>query len=196
MSKFLAPRVSRAAAALAALCVFALAPVAAQAADTNATGTLSAGGVSNTAPPITPFTATLSGVTQTVFAAVGAWSVTDATGSGGGYSVTVSSGVPSVNTTSIAGSVPSVGWVTLTPTTATAAAGNPAPASTHPVAAGPQMLSATAATIEHAAVATGSGEWDFAADSGVTKNLAVVIPGNALVGSYSDTLTFTSSPGA
>ena len=59
-----------------------------------------------------------------------------------------------------------------------------------------QALGATAATIDSAAASTGAGEWDFPADSGAAANLAVVIPGNAAVGAYSDTLTFTAAPGA
>ena len=52
--------------------------------------------LSNTAPAITPFTATLSGVNQTKLTAVGSWSVTDATGSNAGYSVTVAASAPAV----------------------------------------------------------------------------------------------------
>jgi hypothetical protein len=148
----------RAAVALGVASAFALAPIAAQAADTNSTGTLTAGALSNTAPAITPFTATLTGVNQTVDTAVGAWDVNDATGASPGYTVTVSAGAPSINATSLAGSL-GLTWLTLTPTTATADPSNPAPASTHPVAtATPQALGATAATIDSAAVNTGSGE--------------------------------------
>ena len=45
------------------------------------------GSLSNTAPAITPFAATLTGLTQTVHTAVGAWSVIDTRGSGAGYLV-------------------------------------------------------------------------------------------------------------
>ena len=89
MTKFPSPRLFRATAGLAALCAIAVIPVVAQAADTDATGTLTAGGLTNTAPAITPFTLTLDGATHTVTTKVGAWSVTDATGSNAGYSVTV-----------------------------------------------------------------------------------------------------------
>jgi hypothetical protein len=190
MSKHLIPRVSRVAAGLAALSAFAVIPMAAQAAETDVSGTLTGGALTNTAPAITPFAATLSGVTQTVPTAVGAWSVTDATGSNAGYSVTVAATAPTVN-----GSAPSAGTgasLTLTPTTATAASGNPA--TTGPVAQSAQTLSTTAATIDNSAAGTGQGQWDFAADSGVTENLAVVIPGNASAGTYSSTLTFTTAP--
>lgn len=164
--------------------------MAAQAADTDATGTLSAGSLSNTAPAITAFSATLTGVTQTVPTAVGAWSVTDATGSNSGYSVTVAASAPTVGgTTAGAGTG---GSLTLTPTTATAASGNPAIIG--PVARSAQLLSTTAATIENAIVGTGQGKWEFAADSGATKNLSVVIPGNASSGAYSSTLTYTTAP--
>ena len=76
MSKFLTPGVSRVAVGMAVLGAFAVVPFAAQAADTNATGTLSAGSLSDTAPVIAPFTATLTGDNQTVNTAVGGWSVT------------------------------------------------------------------------------------------------------------------------
>ena len=92
MSKSLTPRVSRVVAGMAVLGAFAVVPFAAQAADTNATGTLSAGSLSNTAPVITPFTATLTGDNQTVNAKVGSWSVTNATGNVHSYTVNVSAG--------------------------------------------------------------------------------------------------------
>ena len=60
--------------------------------------------------------------------------------------------------------------------------------------AGPLAVGATAVTIENAAVNTGAGKWDFAADTGGVQNLSVTIPGNAAPGAYSDTLTFTSAP--
>ena len=195
MSKFLTPRVSRVAVGMAVLCAFAAVPFAAQAAGTNATGTLSAGALSNTAPVIAPFTATLTGDNQTVNTTVGGWSVTDATGNVDSYTVNVSAGAPTINGTSVAGSLGST-WLTLTPTQAVAAANNPAPPATAPVPATAQALGATAATIDSAAASTGAGEWDFPADSGAAAKLAVVIPGNAAVGAYSDTLTFTTAPGA
>jgi hypothetical protein len=52
-------------------------------------------------------------------------------------------------------------------------------------------LGTTAATIQNAIADTGQGKWDFA--SGATR-LAVVIPGDASVGEYSSTLTFTAAP--
>jgi hypothetical protein len=183
----------RAAVALGVAAAFAVAPIAAQAATTAATGTLTAGAVSNTAPAISPFTAVLTGVNQTVRTAVGPWDVDDATGAGPGYTVTVTAGVPFNNVTALTASLGST-WMTLTPNQAVADASNPAPASTAPVPAGPQALGATAATIDSAAVNTGSGMWDFPADAGAAASLAVVIPGDAQAGSYSDTLTFTSAP--
>jgi hypothetical protein len=87
--------------------------------------------------------------------------------------------------------------MTLTPTAATATAGNPAV--TGPVdGAGtttsltPVLVSSGAATTDNAAVNTGQGSWDFAAAG----NLVVVIPGDASAGYYTSTLTFTSAPGA
>lgn len=185
----------RTALALGTFCAFAAAPIAAQADTTAATGTLSAGGLSVVAPPITPFTASLTGVNQTVITAVGAWNLTDAIGDGAAYNVSVSAGAPSIGGTSIAGSLGGT-WLALTPTTSARDANNPAPATTHPVAiAGSLAVGATAVTIENAAVNTGAGKWDFAADTGGVQNLAVTIPGNATPGAYSDTLTYTIAAG-
>jgi hypothetical protein len=190
MSKFMQPRIAAVAAALAVTSAIAIAPMAAQAADTDAVGTLAGGALSNTAPPITAFNATLTGVTQTVRTAVGASAVIDATGTNAGYSLTVAATAPTVDgDTAGAGTGASL---TLTPTTATPAAGNPA--QTGPVATGAQALSTTAATIQNAAAGTGQGEWNFAADAGPVNNLAVVIPGDASAGAYSSTLTFTTAP--
>jgi hypothetical protein len=174
--------------------------MAAQAADTPLTGTLSAGLLSNTAPAITPFTATLSGVNQTELTAVGSWSVADATGSNAGYSVTVAASAPVVTVADgpDAGTARDVvyegtgGNLTLTPKTTTAAAGNPA--GTGPVAQVAQLLGTTGATIQDAPAGTGQGQWDSAADNGTTENsLAVVIPGDASAGDYSSTLTYTTA---
>jgi WxL domain surface cell wall-binding len=185
----------RTAIALGTVCAIAAAPAMARADTTAATGTLTAGGLSVVAPSITPFTAILTGVDQTVHTPVGAWSLTDAVGDGAAYNVSVSAGPPSIGGTSIAGSLGGT-WLALTPTTATADASNPAPASTHPVAiAGSLAVGATAVTIENAAVNTGAGKWNFAADSGGVENLAVTIPGNAVPGAYSDTLTYTIAAG-
>jgi hypothetical protein len=195
MTKFLTPRVVRVAAGLAVASAFAVAPMVAQADTTTATGTIGAGALSEVAPAIAPFTAALTGVNQSVGTAVGAWSLTDAVGDGAAYNVSVSAGAPTIGGTSIAGSLGST-WLALTPTTATADASNPAPASTHPVAiAGPVAVGATAATIENAAVNTGAGQWDFAADTGAVHSLAVTLPGNAKSGAYSDTLTYTIAAG-
>ena len=116
MTKFSNPRGLRIILGMAVASAFAAAPIAAQADTTNATGTLTAGGLSVSAPPITPFTASLTGVNETVNTAVGAWNLTDAIGDGAAYNVSVSSGVPSINGTSIAGSVGDT-WMALTPTT-------------------------------------------------------------------------------
>jgi hypothetical protein len=198
---FLNSPVSWLAAGVVAVWGCALAPMAAQAADTPLTGTLSAGLLSNTAPAITPFTATLSGVNQTKLTAVGSWSVTDATGSNAGYSVTVAASAPVVTVPDgpDAGTEPDVvyqgtgGTLTLTPKTTTAAAGNPA--GTGPVAQAAQLLGTTGATIQAAPAGTGQGQWNSAPDNGTTENsLAVVIPGDASAGDYSSTLTYTTAP--
>jgi hypothetical protein len=150
------------------------------------------GPLSNTAPAIEPFSAQLTGLTQTVQVAVGSWSVTDPTGSNNGYSVTVAASAPKVNGSP--GEAGTGGSLTLTPGTATAAAGNSA--TTGPVPGTAQQLSTTATTIANAPAGTGQGQWNFAADSGNTKSLAVRIPGDASTGAYSSTLTFTTAPPA
>ncbi len=197
---FLNSRVSWLAASVVAVAGYALAPMAAQGADTPLTGTLSAGLLSDTAPAITPFTATLSGVNQTKLTAVGSWSVTDATGSNAGYSVTVAASAPVVTVADgpDGGTERDVayegtgGTITLTPKTTTAAAGNPA--DTGPVAQAAQLLGTTAATIQDAPAGTGQGQWNSATDNGTTENsLAVVIPGDASAGDYSSTLTYTTA---
>lgn len=194
MTKFSLPRSSRIIAGLCVASAFAAAPMA-QADTTSATGTLSAGGLSVVAPAITPFTATLTGVNQTVNTAVAGWNLTDAVGDGAAYNVSVTAAAPTIGGTSIAGSLGAT-WLALTPTTAGADVNNPAAPSTHPVAiAGSQAVGATAVTIENAAVNTGAGKWDFAADTGGTQNLGVTIPGNATPGAYSDTLTYTIAAG-
>jgi hypothetical protein len=192
MKKFSTPRVARIAAGLAVASAFVVAPMVAQADTTVATGTIGAGALSEVAPAITPFTASVTGVNQSVNAAVGAWTLTDAIGDGAAYNVSVSAGAPTIGSTSIAGSLGTT-WLALTPGTVAPDASNPAPASTHPVAvAGPVAVGATAATIENAAVNTGAGRWDFAANA---TGLAVTIPGDAQAGAYSDTLTYTIAAG-
>ena len=190
MTKFSSPRLFRAAVGLAAVGAFAVAPVAAHAGNTDADGTLTSGGLALATPSISTFSRPLTGLTQVVPAQVGAWSVTDATGSNDGYSVTVAASSPTVNgVVADAGTDPSL---QLTPTTATPATNNPA--ATGPVAAdGPQTLTPTPTTIDNAAATTGQGEWDFAADPMGTANLAIVIPGDASAGAYSSTLTFTTA---
>jgi hypothetical protein len=165
----------------------------AQAATTQATGTVGAGSLSNTAPTISPFQVDLSGVTQTVDTSVGSWNVIDATGTNDGYSVTVAASDPVISGSTAASPTAGTGFaLELTPATAVAAAGNPATAG--PVASSTVTLGSTASTIENAPVGTGQGEWDFPADTGNTKSLAVVIPGDASNGDYSSTLTFTTAP--
>jgi hypothetical protein len=150
------------------------------------TATQCTGSLSNTAPAITPFTAKLTGRNQTVHTTVGAWSVTDASGTNAGCSVTVTASAPTVNGSSAAAGTG--GSLTLTPT---AAIGNQA--TTAPVPAPPQTLSLTPATIENAPAGTGQGEWDFSADSGSAQSLAIVVPGDAGSGSYRSILTFTTA---
>jgi hypothetical protein len=199
MSKSITPRVSRVIAGLVVASAFAAAPVAAQAATTQAQGLLTGGALTNSAPSIAPLDTALTGVTQTVNAGVGGWNVTDATGSNSGYTLTVASSAPTDNTAAdglgTALNAGTGGSMTLTPTTATATAGNPAP--TGPVDGSgtttsltPVLVSSGGATVANAAVSTGQGSWDFAAAG----NLAVVIPGDASAGYYTSTLTYTSAP--
>lgn len=186
MSKVISPRVTRAAAGLAVLSAFAVMPMAARANidTTDALGTLTGGSLTVTAPDITPFGATLTGITQTVTTDVSAWNVTDATGSDDGYSITVSASAPAV----AGGSAGTGGSMTLTPTTASAAAGNPA--TTGPDTKTAQLISGAAATISNAAAGSGQGSWNYAAGEDA---LSVVIPGNASAGAYSSTLTYTTA---
>jgi hypothetical protein len=201
MSKSITPRVSRVIAGLFVASAFAAAPVVAQAdsASTQAQGLLTGGTLTNTAPTIASLDTALTGAIQTVDAAVGGWNVTDATGSNAGYTVTVASSAPTDNSAAdgsgAALSPGTGGSMTLTPTAATAHAGNPAP--TGPVdGAGattsltPVLVSSGAATVANAAASTGQGSWDVAAAG----NLAVVIPGDASAGYYTSTLTYTSAP--
>ena len=198
MSKFLTPRLSRVAAGLAVLSAVAVVPVVAQAADTDATGTLSAGSLTNTAPAFTPFSATLTGLVQTKNTPVGTWSVTDATGSDDGYSITVSATAPTVDADSApGGTTPAViagSTLKLYATTAAAVGGN---ANTAPVARLAQQLDVdgtpAASTIQNAPVNTGQGPWSFPADNGASTGLEVVIPGTATPGAYSSTLTYTTA---
>jgi hypothetical protein len=195
MPKFLTPRCSRIITGLVVASGFAAAPMVAQADTTKATGTITAGGLTVVAPPISAFAATLTGVNQTVNTAVGAWSLTDAIGNGAAYNVSVTAGAPTIAGTSIAGSLGST-WLALTPSTSAADVNNPAAPSTHPVAvAGPLAVGATAVTIDNAAINTGAGKWDFAGDTGGVQNLAVTLPGDAVPGAYSDTLTYTIAAG-
>jgi Ice-binding-like/WxL domain surface cell wall-binding len=148
--------------------------------------------VSSITPPIAAFSAQLTGLDQTVYTGVGAWSVTDATDSNAGFSVTVAASPATVNgSTSAAGTGASL---TLTPGTATAANYNPP--GTAPVPSPPQLLSTTPATIENAVAGTGQGQWDFPADSDATPSLAIVIPGDSAKGAYESTLAFTTAPPA
>jgi len=185
----LTPRSSRVLAGFAVLSAFAVAPMAAQAADTDATGTLGAGSLTNTAPAITPFTATLTGLAQTENTPVGTWGVTDATGSDDGYSVTVAATAPTVDDVVIAGST-----LKLYTNSAQAVGGN---TNTAPVAQVAQQLDVdgtlAASTIQNAPTGTGQGPWTFAADNGAGTGLEVVIPGTATPGAYSSTLTYTTA---
>ena len=178
-------RIARIVAGVAVVSAFAVAPMAAQGADTDATGTLTGGSLTNTAPVIEAFTAGLTGVNQTITTDVGAWSVNDARGTNLGYNITLAATAPTVGGT--VDGAGTGGSLTMGATTATAAAGNPA--ATGPVSSS-QLLSTTAATIDAAVAGTGQGQWDFAPDA---DNLSVVIPGNASAGAYTSTLTYTAA---
>lgn len=186
MPKSLVPLVARVVPGAVVVAALAALPLSARAADTNVTGTLTGGLLTNTAPAITPFSAALTGVNRAITTGVGGWTITDATGSNAGYSVTVSATAPTVDgSTTKAGTGSSL---SLTPSTATAAAGNPA--TVGPTASAPQLLGPSAVTIESAAQGAGQGAWNLPA---VPAGLSVVIPGDARVGAYSSTLTFTAA---
>ena len=199
MTKFITPRAARVAAGLLVASAFAAVPMVAQAADSVATGDLTGGNLTNTAPAIGSLSAALTGVAQTVNAAVGPWNVTDASGTNAGYTITVAASAPTDNSAADgSGTVLSPGTggsMTLTPTAAAATAGNTAP--TGPLegagvanSATPLLVSGGAVTTDNAAAGTGQGSWDFATGG----NLAVVIPSDASAGFYSSTLTYTSAP--
>jgi hypothetical protein len=150
------------------------------------------GSLSNTAPTISSFAATLTGAVQTIHTAVGAWSVADSRGTGAGYSVTVAATAPTVDGSPVAAGTGAS--MTLTPRTPTRAAGNAA--TTGPVAAAARQLSTTATTIATAIPGTGRGGWDFPADTGDLRSLELLIPADAGPGAFSSTLTFTTAPPA
>jgi hypothetical protein len=200
MYKFSTQRLTRTAIGLAAVSAFALAPMAAQAAPGDVTGTLGAGLLTNSIPTITPFTAGLTGLAQNVYTEVGTMNVTDATGSNAGYTIAVTALAPQVNgDPALAGTG---GSITLTPQTATRTAGNSAP--TGPVAStgtSPSIVGAPY-TIDTATSNTGQGSWDTTADTGsmgvgsthaANNSLRVVIPADATAGAYTSTLTFTTA---
>jgi len=150
-------------------------------------------GLSNTAPAIAPFSATLTGASQTVHAAVGAWSVTDPSGTDAGYRVTVAAGAATVGGDEAAAGTG--GSVALTTRDPVAAAGNPV--TLGPIATeGPQALTTIATTIATASLGEGQGIWNFRADAGIEKSLSFVIPADASAGAYRRTLTFTTAPPA
>jgi hypothetical protein len=197
MSKLIFPRVTRAAAGWAAVSLLAAVPMVAQAADSAATGTLTGGSLTNTAPAFTAFSATLTGLAQTVHTPVGAWTVSDATGSDAGYSISVSATAPTVDADGAGGGAPAViagSTLKLHPTSAVPVGGN---ANVAPVAEAAQQLdvdgSPTASTIQNAPAGSGQGPWSFPADADVAKGLEVVIPGTATPGDYSSTLTYTTA---
>jgi hypothetical protein len=204
MHAFSSPRLARAAIGLAAVCAFAVAPMAAQAANTtgptgtDTSGQVSAGDLTFSAPALGSFDTTLTGVSQTAHATVGDWNITDARGSHAGYSVMVKASVPTVGT---AGATLPDGSITITPTKASATDGNTgttAPvtgagttqASTPP---GVNLIAGTATAIDNATTNTGEGSWAFTGDSGDVKSLAVVIPSDTTAGTYGSTLTFTAA---
>jgi hypothetical protein len=191
MSKFSITQAPRFAAGLVLVAAMAAVPMSAQAADTPVTGTLTGGTLTNTAPTIAPFAATLTGATQTVPTDVGAWGVTDATGGNAGYNITASATAPAVG--GVAAAAGTGATLSLLPSTAAPAAGNPNTQADAPVAAAQQEITAGAVTIQSAAADTGQGAWDFPA---VPNGLEAVIPGDASAGAYTSTVTYTAAPPA
>lgn len=196
MSKFPTLRVPSVA-GLTVLAILAASPMAAEAAQTTAAGTLDAGDLTVTAPVITPFSVTLTGLAQTVNTPVGAWNATDATGSDDGYSITVAASTPTVDPDGPGGAAPAPitgATMKLHTTEATPVGGN---ANTPPVAQDPQQLdisgTPTASTIQNAPAGTGQGPWRFPADTAPDSGLELVIPGTAHHGDYASTLTFTTA---
>jgi len=178
-------RVARIVAGLAVVSAFAVAPMAAQADDTNLGGTLSGGALTVVAPDITAFGVTLNGVAQTETTTLGAWSMTDATGTNDGYTVTASATAPTVG--AVEADAGTGGSISLMPQTATAAPGNLAAAGPAKIGAVLQPLPETgvgAVTIQNAPATDGQGAWNVAADTGGAESLSVVIPGDVSVLAY------------
>lgn len=179
-------------------------PVAAPGATSDLGGTLIPGSLTNTAPTLGSFSATLTGVDQTVHTTVGSWSVTDATGNDDGWRVGVTASQARADGSTGRGD----GDLSIqlrTPATVIPAEGNSAPAGSAPYI-GPGTTSDAPATLTlhstspqtianaPANSGRGRGEWVFPADAGATKSLAVMIPADAYAGTYSIALTFTIAP--
>ena len=140
-----------------------------------------------------PFNYELTGATDEVTTAVGAYTVGDATGSNAGWSLAVTASAPTVAGTEAGASTGST--VSLATSAATAATGNPTVLANAPEvpAAGLQLLDPTdIVTVLNADAATGQGAWDVAAPGAA--GLAVSIPGDASSGAFLSTLTYTMSP--
>ncbi len=193
--KRLTPHILQITAGLAMLCAFAVAPVAAQASEsesktTEAKYTLEGGPLTITAPAIAPFTATLKGTAQVAKTAVGAWTINDARGSNAGYSVTVEASpvevFPAGAEAPEAAAAGSQLAITGTQATEQEELGYTAPVPN----VTSQPLSQTPVTIQNAPVGSGQMQWNVPAGA---EAMEVVIPGNAVLGVYSSTLTFTTS---
>ena len=193
--KRLTPHILQITAGLAMLCAFAVAPVAAQASEsesktTEAKYTLEGGPLTITAPAIAPFTATLKGTAQVAKTAVGAWTINDARGSNAGYSVTVEASpvevLPAGAEAPEAAAAGSQLAITGTQATEQEELGYTAPVPN----VTSQPLSQTPVTIQNAPAGSGQMQWNVPAGA---EAMEVVIPGNAVLGVYSSTLTFTTS---
>jgi hypothetical protein len=186
---FLSSRAIRIAAAVAVASAIAASPASAQ--DAPAAGTLAAGDLTVVPPVITAFNFELTGATATVPTNVAAYTLADATGSNAGWSLAVTATAPTVDTDPLLAGTGST--VSLTPTAATAATGNPTVVGNAPeTTAGLQLLDPVdITTVLNADAATGQGAWDVAAG---TNGLSVVIPGDASEGAFLSTLTYTMSP--
>ncbi len=168
------------------LAAAAVVPAASQADTTAVDWTIAGGSLTVAAPAITAFSATLTGVDQTVRTAVGNWQVDDATGSGDGYNVTASASAPQIG----GAAAPAGSTITLTPpSAATDPDGGTADGPT--IASGPLELTGGAVQVASAAAGRGIGQWSFAQGA---DDLAVVVPGKATAGAYTSTITFTTAP--
>jgi hypothetical protein len=163
-----------------ALAVSALMVPAAAFASDGTTATVTGGALSITNPLAADFAGrSITGVDQTTTAALDAFSVTDARGSGAGWHVTAqASTFTGVNHNLAAGSL-----LMSEPTVAANGTTSPDPT----VATGPYTIDNGAVQIASAALAEGMGTYDFSATT-----LTLALPANVFADAYASTVTISA----